>query len=191
MLKVSYVGDGVLNEFAFDFKFFQPADVRVAVNESLSDPSEYNIAFDENTMRGGTVSFAEPPAEGVRIDIFRRIHLERFIDYQPTAEIDPERLNDDFNFLLEAFRDLNAVELDVAEWKNIHDNVIGMMNTALSQIQYTNKAIADKMGGGAVLGLYNNLLSVLEGALPLLVNDYGSVAEPASNENNDDYGEIM
>ena len=50
--------------------------------------------------------------------------------------------------------------------------------------------IEDKMTGGAVLGLYYNLVSVLSGALPQLINDYGSVTEEASNENNDDYGSI-
>ena len=182
MYKISYTGDSIALEFAFDFPFFQPADVRVAVNEEILDDMRYNLLPNED-LRGGIVTLATPPADGAAIDIFRKICLERFIDYQPTAKIDPERLNDDFNFLLEAFRDLNSVELDLVQWHNIHNNV-------LTLIQYTKDLIEDKVGGGAVMGLYQNLLSVLSSALPALVNDYGSITEPAPNETKDDYGEI-
>jgi len=132
MLKVSYVADGFQNEFAFDFEFFQPRDIRVAVNDSMMPQTEYNLAHAEDNMRGGTISFANPPENGVRIDIFRRIHLERFIDYQPTARIEPEHLNADFKFLLEAFKDLKGVEIDLAEWKNIHCNVIVLLEAVLA-----------------------------------------------------------
>ncbi|MDR1206882.1 MAG: hypothetical protein LBK26_00500 [Rickettsiales bacterium] len=189
MYKISYAADGSQAEFAFDFEFFQPADIRVAINEELLEPSEYNLASSED-MHGGIISFASAPEQNARIDIFRRINLERFIDYQPTAKIDPEQLNADFNFLLEAFRDLYEVEIDVIEWKNIHDNVIAIMNTALAQVQYAHDTIRDKMSGGAVLGLYNNLVTVLSDALPQLINDYGSITEPAANETKDDYGNI-
>ena len=55
-------------------------------------------------------------------------------------------------------------------------------------MEYTNRVIEDKLSGGAVLGLYRNLLSVLSNALPVLINDYGLITEMAPNENNDDYG---
>lgn len=180
MYKISYTGDGAQTEFAFEFTFFQPADVHVAIDGTVLHESQYNIQS-EPGLSGGTITFAIAPANGVAIDIFRRIHLSRFIDYQPTAKIDPERLNDDFNFLLEALRDLTGVELNLAEWQNVHDNLISL-------ITYTKNLIEDKLGGGAAMGLYNNLLNVLAGALPLLINDYGFVTEPAPNETKDDYG---
>ncbi|MDR1337909.1 MAG: hypothetical protein LBJ73_02680 [Rickettsiales bacterium] len=180
MHKISYIGDGATTEFLFAFPFFQEADVRVAVDGKLLDASQYDAHADEN-FDGGYVVFAAAPAAGAAIDIFRQISLSRVVDYQPTAKIDPENLNTDFNFLLEAFRDLRAVDIDLAEWKNVHDNV-------LSFIKYTTDIIEDKLSGGSVLGLYNNLLSVLDNALPRLINDYGSVGAAAQNENSDDYG---
>ena len=105
------------------------------------------------------------------------------IDYQPTLKIDPEDLNSDFNFLLAALKDLNAVDVDISQWANIHETILNKMN-------YVLQTIEDKLSGGAVLGLYNNLLSVLNNALPNLINDYGSVTEEAPNENNDDYGSV-
>lgn len=102
-------------------------DVRVAINEVLLDSAQYNLQSDENLL-GGIISFANPPAIDARIDIFRKINLSRFIDYQPAAKIDPENLNADFNFILEAFRDLSATEISIAQWQNIHDNVLQQMD---------------------------------------------------------------
>lgn len=180
MYKISYVGDGVTTEFLFSFPFFQVSDVCVSIDNSLLVSGEYSIAPNDN-FDGGNVVFSLPPSEGVKIDIFRRISLSRVIDYQPTEKIDPEALNSDFNFLLEAFKDLRSVDVDLSEWKNVHDNV-------LSFLKYNLSVVEDKLSGGGVLGLYNNLLSVLENALPKLINDYGSITEPAPNENRDDYG---
>ena len=181
MYKISYIADGARTEFAFAFPFFQSADVRVALNDVVS-AADHNFAVVPNAdFTGGNVVFdVAPPAE-TKIDIFRQISLSRTIDYQPTRRIDPEDLNTDFNFLLSAFQDLRATEVDLTEWTNIHDDI-------KSLIEYTHNVIADKLSGGAVLGLYRNLLGVLENALPNLINDYGSITDAAPNENIDDYG---
>lgn len=180
MYKISYTGDGIATSFAFSFPFFQPLDVRVASGEVLLDDTQYNLLCNED-LTGGTISFATAPIIGAQIDIFRKINLSRFIDYQPTAKIDPENLNADFNFLLEAFKDLNAIDINLTEWQNIHDNVI-------SQINLITDLIEDKTGTGAVLGLYNNLLAVLSTALPRMINDYGDTS--GTTESIDDYGSL-
>ncbi len=84
-------------------------------------------------MTGGTVIFPAPPADGTHIDIFRQVTLSRVIDYQPTARIDPEDLNTDFNFLLAALRDVRQIDVDLAQWQNTHDNVKDFL-------EYTNRA---------------------------------------------------
>lgn len=180
MYKISYVADGETTEFSFVFPFFQNADIRVAIDNIVLNTENYSVNPNAN-FDGGNIIFLTPPATDSVIDIFRKISLTRTVDYQPTVKIDPESLNSDFNFLLAAFQDFNEIEIDLAQWQNIHDNV-------LSFLEYTNLLIQDKIGGGAVLGLYNNLLSVLNNALPTLINDYGSITESAIGENNDDYG---
>ena len=179
MYKVSYTGDGATTEYVFAFPFFQVTDVHVALNNVATTTGLTIVPNDDFT--GGRIIFASAPASGTAIDIFRQISLSRVIDYQPTDKIDPEDLNDDFNFLLAAFQDLRAVDIDLSSWTNIHDNVINFLN-------YTLEVVQDKLSGGGVLGLYNNLVSVLASALPVLINDYGSITEPASGETNDDYG---
>ncbi|MBR4475458.1 MAG: hypothetical protein IKP05_02135 [Alphaproteobacteria bacterium] len=179
MYKVSYTGDGQTTEFIFSFPFFQVADVHVAIDDQPVDSGCSIIPNDNFT--GGRVIFSDAPVENTQIDIFRQISLSRIIDYQPTDKIDPEDLNDDFNFLLAAFQDLRAVDVDLSAWRNTHDNVVNFLN-------YTLGIVEDKLSGGGVLGIYNNLLSVLSSALPELINDYGSITEPAPTENRDDYG---
>lgn len=182
MYKISYVGDGETTEYAFSFPFFQNADIKVCINDVLLNDTQYDVNPNDD-FSGGLVVFSDAPASDVNIDIFRQVSLSRTIDYQPTLKIDPEDLNSDFNFLLAALQDLHSIDVDVSEWTNIH-------NAVLNQINYVLQTIEDKLSGGAVLGLYNNLVSVLNNALPQLINDYGSVTEEAINENNDDYGSI-
>ena len=179
MYKISYTGDGITTEYVFTFPFFQTDDVHVMVDNAAVTSGCAIIPNEDFT--GGRIIFDVAPIADSQIDIFRQISLSRVIDYQPTDKIDPEDLNDDFNFLLAAFQDLHGVDIDLSEWANIHDNVVSYLN-------YTMDVIQDKLSGGGVLGLYNNLVSVLANALPVLINDYGSITEPASLENRDDYG---
>lgn len=178
MHKISYVGDGETSEFSFSFPFFQESDVKVSIDNTVLDTTQYAVNPNDD-FGGGIVVFASAPENNKNIDIFRQVDLSRVIDYQTTAKIDPEDLNTDFNFLLAALQDIRSIDVDLAQWANVHDNL-------LTKIDYAISTIEDKMSGGAVLGLYYNLVSVLQD----MINDYGSVAEDADGENNDDYGSI-
>lgn len=178
MYKTSYTGDGETSEFSFSFPFFQEADIKVSIDNELLNNTQYDINPNDD-FNGGVVVFSTAPAANKSIDIFRQVDLSRVIDYQPTSKIDPEDLNADFNFLLAALQDIHSVDIDFAQWANVHDNL-------LSKIDYVIETIEDKMSGGAILGLYYNLISVLDG----LINDYGSVDDESDDENNDDYGSI-
>lgn len=178
MYKISYVGDGETSEFSFSFPFFPESDVKVSIDNTVLDTTQYAVNPNDD-FGGGIVVFASAPENNKNIDIFRQVDLSRVIDYQTTAKIDPEDLNTDFNFLLAALQDIRSIDVDLAQWANVHDNL-------LTKIDYAISTIEDKMSGGAVLGLYYNLVSVLQD----MINDYGSVAEDADGENNDDYGSI-
>ena len=181
MYKISYIADGQKTEFNFSFPFFQVDDVRVAVDDVV-DTEKHNFAVMPNEdFSGGNVVFDTPPAKNAKIDIFRQVSLSRSIDYQPTKVIDPEDLNSDFNFLLAAFQDLRSVDSDMAEWSNRHDEI-------KSLIDYTTQLISDKMSGGGALGLYRNLLMVLDASLPHLISDYGHISDMPPTSDRDDYG---
>lgn len=182
MYKITYTGNGIDSEFTFSFPFFQNADIKVAINNELLNEGQYSV-IPNNNFVGGKVVFDSAPQNDVQIDIFRKISLNRVIDYQPTEKIDPEDLNSDFNFMLSVCQDLQNMDVDVVDWENVRDNL-------LTKVEYTLNLITDKLSGGGVLGLYNNLLTVLDGALPQLINDYGSVTERPDVEYNDDYGSL-
>lgn len=180
MYKESYISDGETTEFNFSFPFFQASDVHVALNETVLTSDNYSV-IENNSFDGGRVVFGTAPNSGTRIDIYRQITLSRVVDYQPTSKIDPEHLNSDFNFLLEALKDLQAPNMDIEQWRNTHTNVVDFL-------EYTNSLIQDKMTGGGVLGIYKNLLMVLDNALPNLINDYGYISDTGVNDVCDDYG---
>lgn len=180
MHKISYVADGISTEFEFAFPFFQSADIHVAIDDEIINTDSYSV-IENSDFSGGRIVFANPPIADCKIDIYRQIALVRTIDYQPTAKIDPEHLNSDFNFILEAFKDLYAPNVDIEQWRNTHTNTVAFL-------EYTNDLISDKMSGGGVLGLYKNLITVLDNALPNLINDYGLISDTASDEDCDDYG---
>ena len=181
MYKISYTGDAVQTEFPFAFPFFQNADVNVTIAGELAaaDAGVYSVVPNED-FTGGTVVFAVAPDKDVHIEIFRRVALSRVIDYQPTAPIDPESLNSDFNFILAAIQDFRGVEMNLTEWELVHHRLMDLL-------EVTSQLVRDKMLDGAY-GFCGNLLDVLASARPYLINDYGSVTEPAPNEVRDDYG---
>ena len=123
MYKISYIGDGENTEFSFSFPFFQEADIKVAVDNIALNNTQYDVNPNDD-FSGGTVVFAIAPESGKNIDIFRQVDLSRVIDYQPTAKIDPEDLNADFNFLLAALQDIRNIDIDLANWANVHDTLL-------------------------------------------------------------------
>lgn len=180
MYKISYVADGATTEFEFAFPFFQSADIHVAINERVLTPDEYSVV-ENTTFDGGRVVFNDAPILDSRIDIYRIVALSRVVDYQPTAKIDPEHLNADFNFLIEALKDIHAPNVDIEAWRNVHTNTVAFL-------EYTNDLIQDKLTGGGTLGIFKNLVSVLDNALPKLINDYGYITDDAPINTRDDYG---
>lgn len=113
MNEIIYYGDGQTKDFVFDFPFFLASDVHVKLNGSIMN-SGYQVTGVKSTepadipYSGGTVTFATAPKSSDKIELFRKIGLERVIDYQPTKKIDPQALNQDFSFLLEALKDFDS-----------------------------------------------------------------------------------
>lgn len=128
MYKQTYTSDGVTTEFNFgpEIKWFQAADIKVAINNELLSVSQYavqTVILDPeyetpeqeaaNSMGilanfGGKVILAASPISGAQIDIFRKISLERQICYQLLDRIQPSHLNTDFDFILECMKDFHS-----------------------------------------------------------------------------------
>lgn len=181
MYKNSYTANGAQTEFLFAFPFFQNGDINVFINDQFQNTGSYGVVPNE-TFSGGTVVFSEAPESGVRIDIVRKVMLNRVVDYQPTTPIDPEDLNTDFNQLIEAIHDIDSISTNLVQGANISEQT-------LKFLEYNLQVIKDKMSGGGIMGLYKNLISVLECAAPHFINDYGTLDNISTgNTDCDDYG---
>ena len=120
MNEIIYYGDGQTKDFVFDFPFFLASDVHVKLNGSIMN-SGYQVTGVKSTepadipYSGGTVTFATAPKSSDKIELFRKIVLERVVDYQPTKKIDPQALNQDFSFLLETLKDFDVAVNNFSE----------------------------------------------------------------------------
>ncbi len=110
MQKVSYMGNGETTEFTFNFPYFENTNVIVTKN---GEPATgYQVigtpggADADIPYSGGKVVFEIAPTTLDSITIARALPLERTIDYQPTAKIDPTTVNQDMNYLMEVLKDL-------------------------------------------------------------------------------------
>lgn len=85
--KVSYVGNGIVKEFAVPFKFFENADLEVyfktenIAQKKLVENEDYTVvgAGNEN---GGTVTLTDVPQTGDKVVILRVVPMTQEIDYQ-------------------------------------------------------------------------------------------------------------
>jgi len=115
MQKVSYMGDGVTTEFAFNFPYFENSNI--IVNKNGATATGYNIVGTSAGLdadipyTGGKVVFETAPTALDNITIARSLPLSRVVDYQPLAKIDPTTLNQDMNYMMEVLKDLQD-ELD-------------------------------------------------------------------------------
>jgi hypothetical protein len=113
LYKQTYTGNGSKkNDWYFAFPFFQNADIRVVVDGAELSESQYAVRGDKTGLGGdipyggGSIEFVTAPSAGARIEICRDIKLERPVDYQPTAPVRANALNQDANFFLEILKEL-------------------------------------------------------------------------------------
>jgi hypothetical protein len=141
MYKTGYVANGEQTEYFFgaECKWFQSADIRVAVDgdelqaeqyavRQLPDEPEYETeeqAAANDTGRtacfGGKVILAAPPAAGAKIEIRRELSPDRTICYQQMERILPEHLNADFDYMREYVAELKERLDGIADLASLPD----------------------------------------------------------------------
>ena len=110
MQKVSYMGNGETTEFSFTFPYYENTNIIVTKNGAAT--TGYQIVGTSGGLDadipyvGGKVVFETAPTALDSITIARSLPLERTIDYQPTAKIDPTTVNQDMNYMMEILKDM-------------------------------------------------------------------------------------
>ena len=176
MNKITYFGDGQNKMFAFSFDFFQNDDICVEIN-GTRQTSGYKLTPIASTTPvdipyvGGNITFDNAPSQADIVTIYRKIVTARNIDYQPTEKIDPETLNQDFNFLIEVIKDCrNAIDdfdAKYADFTNTPD-----YKTLINKLDATKKHLD-------LLGPVNNIATKDE--INALQNGTGFTSNAISN----------
>lgn len=118
---VSYVGNGITTEFAFDFKILNSADLKVIKNGA---PLYVGTHFSINGIgeeSGGSVVFSVAPLLGDKIIIYRLVALRRDVDYQDNGDLLADTVNADFDRIWMALQDegsnrTRAIQYPIAEY---------------------------------------------------------------------------
>lgn len=110
MNKYNFIGDGKTKSFYFTFPFFTKNDVVIEINgKPATGFGLYCTSAGLNAdipFSGGKICFTKAPKATDVITIYRKLELNRIVDYQPAAKISPQILNQDMNFMLEVLKDM-------------------------------------------------------------------------------------
>ena len=187
MQKVSYMGNGATTEFTFNFPYFENTDVVVTKNGAAA--TGYNIVGNSAGLdadipyTGGTVVFETAPSAMDSITIARNLPMERQYDYQPLVKIDPTTLNQDFNYLLELFKDL-ADEFATlkTQYSEIADKestttLLSRIDTISQQITNLNRDTQDIGGIPGIAPKITTLDTRTTGVLDYVIESQNPTAE--------------
>lgn len=155
MQKISFMGNGRISEFYFNFPYFEHSNIIVTVDNAPAHG--YNIIGNAGgpnadvPFNGGKVVFDTPPRQMEYITIARQLPLIRIADYQPMARIEPVMLNQDLNYLMEVLKDkqddLDTLRTQYAEIAD-HDSAAAI----LARISAIHDEIVDIDAKIATLG---------------------------------------
>ena len=120
--RVQYVADGVLADFTYPFPIFEEADLEIRLDGAVLTGG-VTITGAGNSD-GGTVTFTEPPANGTRITLRRRLKIARATDFQDNGILRARSLNDELDYQVAAIQQVaddvaGSVRLDPADAGNL------------------------------------------------------------------------
>ena len=178
MQKVSYMGDGSTTEFNFNFPYFENTNIIVTKNGvSATGYSIVGIPAGLNAdipYVGGKVVFETAPTTLDCIIISRSLPLQRVVDYQPTAELEPSDLNQDANYLMEIIKDFKD-ELD--DFDDKYSDIVDKESTTvlLERIDAIHNEIVDIDAKIDALGDISTLQDTVSGLVTTTENHTTSI----------------
>lgn len=132
---VHYDCDGVQAAFTFPFAVFKVADLEVWVDDARA-LSGFTVSG-AGISAGGSVLFAVPPAQGVRLTLRRRMALARVSDFQTDGIIRAKTLNDELDY-------------QVAAVQQVADDVSRCIQRPLTSTSAADLTLPDPVGGKAI-----------------------------------------
>lgn len=102
----AHTGNGAAATFSFTFQVLAASDLVVALAGAVQS-SGYTVSG-VGAPGGGSVTFAAPPASGVKVELYRRVKLERTTDYQDNGDLLAGTVDADMDRLWMALQDVDA-----------------------------------------------------------------------------------
>lgn len=120
--RVQYVADGVLADFTYPFPIFEEADLEIRLDGAVLTGGVSITGA--GTSGGGSVSFTDPPANGTRVTLRRRLKIARATDFQDNGILRARSLNDELDYQVAAIQQVaddvaGSVRLDPADAGNV------------------------------------------------------------------------
>lgn len=104
--RVQYVGNGVETTFTYPFPIFEESNLAIWFNAAPQIVG-YTVTGAEET-NGGTVIFAEPPAEDIVVTIERRMPLQRITDFLEGGDFSAQSLNTELDYLAALIQQIDS-----------------------------------------------------------------------------------
>ena len=116
--RVQYVADGVQADFTYPFPIFAEGDLEIRLDGAVLAGGF--VVTGAGASEGGSVTFAEPPAAGVRVTLRRRLPIARVTDFQNNGVLRARALNDELDYQVAAIQQVadevaGAMRLDPAD----------------------------------------------------------------------------
>lgn len=96
--RIQFTADGEQKEFHFFFIIYEPDNVKVYIEDVLQT-SGYTLSQSEES-KGGMITFAEAPAAGKLITIYRDLELKRTTDFKEGGPFRSSKVNSEFDYQL-------------------------------------------------------------------------------------------
>ena len=102
--RIQFTADGEQKEFQFFFTIYEPENVKVYIEDVLQIGG-YSLSLNEE-VPGGIVVFAEPPAAGKLITVYRDLELKRTTDFKEGGPFRSSKVNAEFDYQLSCLEQL-------------------------------------------------------------------------------------
>jgi len=101
--RTQFVADGIQTVFPYPFPIFDAGDLEIRLDALVANGG-FSIAGAGDSA-GGTVTFAEPPANGVRVTLRRVLPVSRSTDFQENGVLRANTLNDELDYQVAALQE--------------------------------------------------------------------------------------
>ncbi|MDR1071458.1 MAG: hypothetical protein LBL21_02355 [Rickettsiales bacterium] len=173
--------------FYFNFLFFHDDEVVVSKNDRMVPAGQYSLqknaagAAADYPYEGGSVTFAAAPAAKTKITIERRLRIERSIDYQPMARIQPATLNRDLNFFMECAKEFDRRLASLRLLENFNPDEISARIEAICELLASLEGALD-FAHASDLPPITGEIAAISSALAALEGQVADLPEPPAQE---------